>query len=198
SIVMGDHFATHNVSLTCTVAPIFGSDGQLAAVLDVSTPRRTDHAVQSIVRKMVSNSARRIENYAFAHHHSRDIVVRLSPYEDFGDTASDVLLALDGEGRIIAASSGAAALATGADMPLVGHRLDRILDLSFDMILGRSAGTIRLERNGGRPLFLRLDHGAGGPRPSRRPGARPTAANGRPAALASYDLDTLAGGDPRM
>src|SRR6185295_684887 len=139
SIVMGDHFATHNVSLTCTVAPIFGSDGQLAAVLDVSTPRRTDHAVQSIVRKMVSNSARRIENYAFAHHHSRDIVVRLSPYEDFGDTASDVLLALDGEGRIIAASSGAAALATGADMPLVGHRLDRILDLSFDMILGRSA-----------------------------------------------------------
>src|SRR6185312_16222842 len=61
-----------------------------------------------------------------------------------------------------------------------------------------SAGTIRLERNGGRPLFLRLDHGAGGPRPSRRPGARPTAANGRPAALASYDLDTLAGDDPRM
>jgi transcriptional regulator of acetoin/glycerol metabolism len=198
SIVMGDHFAIHNVSLTCTVAPIFASDGRLAAVLDVSTPRRTDHAVQSIVRKMVSNSARRIENYAFAHHHSRDIVVRLSPYEDFGDTASDALLALDGEGRIIAASSGAAALATGADMPLVGHRLDRILDLSFDMILGRSAGTIRLERNGGRPLFLRLDHGTGGPRPSRRPGARPMAANGRPAALASYDLDTLAGGDPRM
>ncbi len=199
SIVMDDHFATHNVSLTCTVAPIFGSDGRLAAVLDVSTPRRTDHAVQSIVRKMVANSARRIENYAFAHHHGRDIVIRLSRYEDFSDAASDVLLALDGDGRIVAAGTGAAALVAGADMPLVGHRLERILDFSLDVILGRPAGTIRLERNGGRPLFLKLDHGRDPPRRERRPAARPGAANGRPTALlATYDLEALAGDDPRM
>jgi sigma-54 dependent transcriptional regulator, acetoin dehydrogenase operon transcriptional activator AcoR len=198
SIVMGDHFATHNVSLTCTVAPIFDSDGRLAAVLDVSTPRRTDHAVQSIVRKMVANSARRIENYAFAHHHSRDIVIRLSRYEDFSDAASDVLLALDGDGRIVAAGTGAAALLTHADMPLVGHRIERILDLSLDGILGKPAGTMRLQRNGGRPLFLKLDHGREAPRRERRPGAQPMS-NGRPIALpTTYDLEALAGDDPCM
>jgi transcriptional regulator of acetoin/glycerol metabolism len=198
SIVMGDHFATHNVSLTCTVAPIFGSDGRLAAVLDVSTPRRTDHAVQSIVRKMVANSARRIENYAFAHHHGRDILIRLSRYEDFSDAASDVLLALDGDGRIVAAGAGAAALVDVTDMPLVGHRLERVLDISLDGILARSAGPIRLERRGGAPLFLKLDHGRGPPRRERRSGARP-AANGRSTALpATYDLETLSGDDPRM
>src|SRR4029453_4761402 len=137
SIVMGDHFATHNVSLTSTVAPIFASAGRLAAALAASTPRRTDHAVQSIVRKMVANSARRIENYAFAHHHGRDIVVRLSRYEDFSDAASDVLLALDGDGRIVAVGAGAAALIDVTDMPLVGLRLERILDLSLDGILAR-------------------------------------------------------------
>ena len=199
SIVMGDHFATHNVSLTCTVAPIFGSDGQLAAVLDVSTPRRTDHAVQSIVRKMVANSARRIENYAFVHHHGRAIVIRLSRYEDFSDAASDVLLALDGDGRIIAAGPGAAALIAGTDMPLVGHRLERILDYSLDGILARPAGTIRLERNGGRPLFLKLEHGHETPHRERRQGSRPAATVGRTTALpALYDLETLAGDDPRM
>ena len=197
SIVMGDHFATHNVSLTCTVAPIFGSDGRLAAVLDVSTPRRTDHAVQSIVRKMVANSARRIENYAFAHHHGRDIVVRLSRYEDFSDAASDVLLALDGDGRIVAVGAGAAALIDVTDMPLVGHRLERILDLSLDGILARPAGTLRLERNGA-PLFLRLDHGRGPPRRERRPGARPAASGRSAALLTAYDLEALAGDDPRM
>ncbi len=198
SIVMGDHFATHNVSLTCTVAPIFDSDGRLAAVLDVSTPRRTDHAVQSIVRKMVASSARRIENYAFAHHHSRDIVIRLSRYEDFSDAASDVLLAVDGDGRIVAAGTGAAALLANADMPLVGHRIERFLDLSLDGILARPAGPMRLERNGSRPLFLKLDHGREPTRRERRPGARP-AANGRLTTLpATYDLDSLAGDDPRM
>ncbi len=199
SIVMSDHFATHNVSLTCTVAPIFGSGGQLEAVLDVSTPRKTDHTVQSIVRHMVANSARRIENYAFAHRHRHDTIVRLSRYEDFSDTASDLLLALDASGRVVAVSRNPAGLLPDRKEGLVGQLLEHFTAVSIERVLRNGSGIIRLVDSSRRPLFMKLAHAAdalhGNGRTAVR--ARPTTpgANG---GKAKYDLDALAGEDARM
>ncbi|HET6223094.1 MAG TPA: sigma-54-dependent Fis family transcriptional regulator [Dongiaceae bacterium] len=199
SIVMGDHFSTRHVSLTCTVAPVFAPDGRLEGVLNVSTPRVTTHAVQTMVRKIVVDSARRIESYAFARRHSQDTVVRLSRYEDFSDSASEVQIALDGEGRILAAGSRAGALVSAQGTPLAGQFLERFLDLPLERIFARPGEIIRVERNGGKPLFLKLDHGTETPRSGRRAAARlRTAEAAKPKALSDYDLEALAGGDPRM
>src|SRR5690606_2238381 len=49
SIVMDNHFDERLVDFSCTVAPIFGGGGKVAAALNVSTGRPSDHSVQSIV-----------------------------------------------------------------------------------------------------------------------------------------------------
>ncbi|MFM9842035.1 MAG: sigma-54-dependent Fis family transcriptional regulator [Dongiaceae bacterium] len=198
SIVMNDHFATHNVSLTCTVAPIFGCEGRLEAVLDVSTPRKTDHTVQSIVRNMVANSARRIENYAFTHRHRRDMVIRLSRYEDFGDTAGDLLLALDGGGRIVAISRSPASLIPDCE-PLVGQVLEQFTQVPLDRVLQDSERAFRLKGSGGRSLFMKLAHSGeasrgNGRAPQRLRMAQPASPAGTPV----HDLESLAGNDVRM
>ena len=62
SVVMTDHFGTRLLGLSCTVAPIFDAGGDLVGALDVTTPRPSDHLVQTLVRRTVALSARRIEN----------------------------------------------------------------------------------------------------------------------------------------
>jgi transcriptional regulator of acetoin/glycerol metabolism len=197
SIVMAEHFSTRHVSLTCTVAPVFGCDGQLEGALNVSTPRATNHAVQAIVRRLVVDSARRIENYAFVRRHGRDTVIRLSRHEDFSDTATEVPVAVDGEGRILAAGPRAAALLATEGATIAGERLARFVDIPLDRLIARPAETIRVEQQGARQLFVRLEHSRELRDGRRAVRARPV--DGRKAPTpAGYDLDQLAGDDPRM
>jgi len=198
SIVMAEHFSTRHVNLTCTVAPVFGCDGQIEGALNVSTPRATNHAVQAIVRRLVVDSARRIENYAFVRRHARDTVIRLSRHEDFSDTATEVPVAVDGEGRVLAAGHRAAALLSAESAPMAGEYLARFVDVSLDRLVTRPAETVRIEQEGGRQLFVRLEHSReakSGRRPPLR--SRPIDRQTAPAP-ATYDLEQLAGNDPRM
>ncbi|WP_282605324.1 sigma-54-dependent Fis family transcriptional regulator [Pelagibius sp. Alg239-R121] len=103
SVVMDDHFATHNTPLTCTVAPIYSPDQQLVAALDVSTPRPTDHQTQQLVMQIVANAARRIENQIFMAQFQTDhAIVALSQDSQFSDLASATLLAMSSSGRVAA------------------------------------------------------------------------------------------------
>ena len=104
SVVMGDHFAAWLARLSCTVAPIFGAEGRLAAVLNVTTLRPTDHRSQAFVRDIVVSSARRIENLHFERLHADRRIVRVSRYDDFCDMAAEARLALDERGRIVDAT----------------------------------------------------------------------------------------------
>ena len=169
----------HNVSLTCTVAPIFGSDGRLAAVLDVSTPRRTDHAVQSIVRKMVATpraASRTMPSPTTTAATSSSACRR---YEDFSDAASDVLLALDADGRIVAAS-------TGARRPgdRGGHAAGRASPRAHPryfarLMLATTGGHDPAGANGGRAAVPQARPWPRSGAPPRRAGARPAAATDR-------------------
>ncbi len=60
SVVQDEHFASRLSSLSCTVAPIFGNEGQLACVLNVTSMQNTGRAVQSMIRELVTSSARRL------------------------------------------------------------------------------------------------------------------------------------------
>lgn len=111
SVVMDDHFATHNTPLTCTVAPIYSPDQKLVAALDVSTPRPTDHQTQQLVMQIVANAARRIENQLFmAQFQSDHAIVALSQDSRFSDLASATLLAMSSGGRVAAWSPSAKTL----------------------------------------------------------------------------------------
>lgn len=131
SVVQDEHFASMLASVSCTVAPIFGSEGKLAGVLNVSSMQNTGRAVQSMIRELVTSSARRIENLYFDRLHANRRVLRVSKYDDFLDMAAEARLAIDDHGRIIDATPFATALlghmgGVAAVDELVGRKLSTV------------------------------------------------------------------------
>jgi len=148
SVVMDEHFATKLTALSCTVAPIFGAEGRLAGVLNVTSMQSTNHALQAVVRELVASSARRIENFYFDRRHARTRVLRLSRHDDFCDGAAEARLALDDGGRIIDATPLAQRLlasgtAIDGSTHLVGRKLSSIAGVvSVDRLLDNRAPAI--------------------------------------------------------
>jgi transcriptional regulator of acetoin/glycerol metabolism len=139
SVVQDEHFASMLSSLSCTVAPIFGCEGQLACVLNVTSMQNTGRAVQSMIRELVASSARRIENLYFDRRHAHRRVLRLSRYNDFLDEAAEARLALDESGRIIDATPFAGKLLTRSDGNVA---VEDLFGKKFSSI----AGVVDLER----------------------------------------------------
>ena len=199
SVVMDDHFADWLAGLSCTVAPIFGAEGRLAAVLNVTTMRPSDHRTQAFVRDIVDASARRIENLFFDRLHARRQVVRVSRHDDFCDGAAEARLALDASGRIVDVTPEAARLFGARGDMLIGTALAEVGGVHGDSISRvMRDGQASLAQASGR-LFMRLADARAGGAPgssgfARARGLRPPA---QPIRLADDDrLSSLVGADP--
>jgi len=145
SVVQDEHFSSRLASLSCAVAPIFGSQGRLAGVLNVTSMQCTGSAVQSMIRELVASSARRIENMHFDRMHATRRVLRLSRYNDFLDVAAEARLAIDDGGRIVDATPYANKLLTPAD----GSRLlNELVGRKFSSVSGLGDLERALERDG--------------------------------------------------
>jgi len=61
------HFLARNIGLSCSSAPVFGPDGDLLAVIDVSTARPDlPEAVSGLISVTVTEAARRVEADLFS------------------------------------------------------------------------------------------------------------------------------------
>src|ERR1700740_861454 len=91
------HFRSRHINLSCSGAPVFGVDGRLIAVLDVSAinPELSERA-HALTGALTLRSARAIEERFFREQFRREWIVAL-PSPD-GD-ASGMLLAIDGKQR---------------------------------------------------------------------------------------------------
>lgn len=210
SIVMAEHFATKLAGLSCTVAPIFGAEGRLAGVLNVTSMGSTNHTLQGVIRGMVASSARRIENVFFDRRHVRARVVRLSRHDDFCDTAAEARLAIDDNGRIIDATPPASRLLMGIALngrsdALIGRKLGSVIDIGDverlqrepDLSIDGQQGRIHLRvTEPSRRSITRnqtIDVGLRGPRAA----ARGTGASS-PGQVAVPTLQEILGGDGTM
>ena len=153
SVVMTDHFGTRLLGLSCTVAPIFDAAGDLVGVLDVTTPRPTDHLVQTLVRRTVALSARRIENMYVQRQYPGRRVLRLSRHADFVDLANEARIVLDDRDRIVAATPGAARLLDQSRQSLLHGKLPEMLPLAA-VPDGDARGPAIRTRSAGRDLFV--------------------------------------------
>ena len=102
TVHLNDHFDACHIPLTCTTAPVFDSQGQLRAVLDVSQlsssqPKSSQHLALQLVQRVAND----IEDAAFLQRHRRDWVLRLSGAPQFLDVQPQYLLALDMAGRVV-------------------------------------------------------------------------------------------------
>jgi AraC-like DNA-binding protein len=98
----GQHFRSRHMNLSCSGAPIFGVDGSLLAVLDVSAidPGRSERA-HALTGALTVNTARAIEERFFREHFHHEWIVAIAPREP---DATGMLLAVDGNQRVVGAN----------------------------------------------------------------------------------------------
>lgn len=141
TIHLSEHFRSPHITLTCTVAPIFDPQGNLLAVLDVSSMSSPpSKASQHLVLQLVKMYAAMIENANFLASFEQEWVVQLKTNEDLSDATTEMLIALTGDGRILAANTAARKtfqeISHGKNN--VGQSFSDILILSFDQLLAHS------------------------------------------------------------
>ncbi len=140
TVHQSDHFDVSHTPLSCTAAPIFDTRGELTAVLDISLLRSPQpKASQRLAMHLVTTSARRIELANLMATVREDWVLRLARSPEFLDVDPEAAIALDGAGRILGMTHGAAQyLARAADLreaspaALLGTPLSRYFDLTVD------------------------------------------------------------------
>src|SRR5882672_8075052 len=96
------HFRSRHISLSCSGAPVFGVDGRLMAVLDVSAidPELSERA-HALTGPLTIRSARAIEERFFRERFRREWIIAVAPLEG---GAPGMLLAIDGNQRIVGAN----------------------------------------------------------------------------------------------
>ncbi len=102
----GDHFDGSHISLTCTAAPVFDPCGELLAVLDISSLNAPDvRASQTFALHLTQLYARMIEDAYFLRRFRRQRVFRCDETRELVTLNGRILMALDDDGRIIAANT---------------------------------------------------------------------------------------------
>lgn len=96
------HFRSRHMDLSCSGAHIFGFDGRLMTVLDVSAidPGRSEQA-HALTGALTANAARAIEERFFRESFRHEWIVAVAPPE--ADTPG-MLLAVDGNQRVVGAN----------------------------------------------------------------------------------------------
>ena len=96
------HFRSRHINLSCSGAPVFGVDGRLIAVLDVSAidPELSERA-HALTGALTVRSAHAIEERYFREQFRREWIVAVAPPE--GGRAG-MLLAIDGNQRVVGAN----------------------------------------------------------------------------------------------
>lgn len=151
-----EHFFRRYGQLTCMAAPVIGPDGQLAGVLDASSDCRSR---QQHTRALVSMAATQIENGLFRECHRRAVLVAFHSRAEYLHTLSAGLLALDPDGRILAANARALFLLQGLPVA-AGRHFDDVFRTSFGALVqaSREGETQRLEDRVGSAHAARLEN----------------------------------------
>jgi len=106
----GQHFFPRYNNLTCVAAPIFAPDGELTGILDASSDCLSR---QTHTQALVAMAATQIENGLFREYHRGDILIAFHNRGEYLHTLSAGLLAVDDDGKILAANRAARALLHG-------------------------------------------------------------------------------------
>lgn len=98
-ILGGEHFLEHYGFLTCCASPIFGPDGRLIGILNISGDYRVQkHHTMGLVRL----SALTVERRLFEATHARDILVCFHGRADYLGSPKEGIAAVSPDGQVLA------------------------------------------------------------------------------------------------
>lgn len=199
TIHQGDHFDVTHTPLSCTVAPIFDTNGLLSAVLDISLLRSPQPKVsQSLALQLVQASARRIELANLMAMMRSEWVLRFSHMPELLDVDPEAAIALDSSGSIIGMTNGAARIlgrTSGTDWRhsemIIGQPVSSFFELTIDDL----PNVTRARPTEDRVIYLSDGSAMFGHAiaPQRSTNAMISARSGLPA-----PLQALSGDDPEM
>ncbi len=134
TVHQGDHFDATHIALTCNAAPVYGAQGQLKAVLDISAlTSPLPKASQHLALQLVKVYAHHVENASFLHQFRHDWVLRLSTAPQFLDMNPEYLLAVDATGRVVGHNRRAQLLLEAdGQVPILRRPFEELFNASFD------------------------------------------------------------------
>lgn len=100
-VLGGEHFLEDNGFLTCCASPIFGPDGRLIGILNISGDYRVQkHHTMGLVRL----SSLTVEKRLFESMHARDILVCFHTSADYLGSPKEGIAAVSADGQVLAVS----------------------------------------------------------------------------------------------
>jgi len=139
-----EHFFRAHAGLTCVAAPVFGSDAQLAGVLDASSDCRTR---QRHTRALVAMAASQVENGLFRAHHAGDVVIAFHSRGEYLHTLSAGLIAFDPAGGVRGTNTQARFLLQGLPAR-PGHGFGELFETPWSRVLDGSGPLALRDRAG--------------------------------------------------
>jgi sigma-54 dependent transcriptional regulator, acetoin dehydrogenase operon transcriptional activator AcoR len=173
-----EHFFARYNNLTCVAAPIFAPDGELTGILDASSDCMSR---QAHTQALVAMAATQIENGLFREQHRGNILVAFHNRGEYLHTLSAGLLAVDNEGKILAANRAARVLLHG--LPASAGRLfGDVFRAKFSAFVdeGRRKERQRLEDDVGSQFVATIENTRQFPMAQRTPAARSPQARSAP------------------
>lgn len=136
-----EHFRDYNIRLSCSSAPILDAHGKLMGVLDASSANSTDtREIQRHTMALVSMSASLISRCHFLAEFPDAWIMRFHSRPEFVGLLHEALIAMDGDGRVLAANESALLqLGVGSRARLVGHPIEDLFRFATDTLKQRGA-----------------------------------------------------------
>ena len=136
-----EHYLGHNISLSCSGAPILSPGGEVLAVLDASSANSSDtKLIQRHTMALVNMSANLISKCHFLSEFPRAWVLRFHSRPEFVGLLQEALVAVDGSGHIVAVNQSAVdQLGVSDRRALVGLPIGQVFQFDFDVLERRGA-----------------------------------------------------------
>ena len=131
AVLGGEHFLENNGFLTCCASPIFGTDGRLIGVLDISGDYRTH---QRHTLGLVRLSSAIVEKRLFESTHARDILICFHERADYLGGPTEGMAAVTPDGLILAINR--------AGTNILGIRQVDAVRRDFSMVFENSLSTL--------------------------------------------------------
>jgi transcriptional regulator of acetoin/glycerol metabolism len=207
TVHLQDHFNLSNIGLTCSGSPIFNPMGNVLGVLDVSSTICADsRASQQHTLALVKMTAQQITNRIFLNRYKDHFLIRFHSRAEMVGIMCEGLLALDDQGRVIAANDSALGVLGYDDRPaVIGKMTTDLFSVSVNKLIEHSNKYPYAPMSIHDRRDKRLYHAtiqipkkplAGS---SRRPAAAANVVTIQPRKLSgSLSLDQLANTDPTM
>ncbi len=202
AVLGAEHFLEHNSFLTCCASPIFGPDGRLLGVLDISGDYRSQqHHTLGLAR--LSSSI--IEKRLFESVHARDILVCFHSRPDYLGSPKEGIAAVSPDGQVLAMNRAGTSILGIRQVDAVRRDFSMVFENNLSSLVDRirNSSQATCEINvGGKPIQIQLRgqlppmvvagrvfDDAAPARSPRRPDTPPTP---------TQTLDTLNTGDARL